>query len=100
MPMEMTMDQFERVESLLTNIRDEQAESRIETALQRQELGQIRQHLALLNGRTGKSEERLQAIEYAAIEARGAKKAIIAGVSGAASVLGGLVSWAVSKFLP
>ena len=91
--MEMALEQFERLEALLSGIRDEQAEYRTEAALQRQELGQIKEHLAKLNGRTARSEDRLTAIEYAQIEARGAWKGAVA----VASAVGGAISWAASK---
>jgi len=87
--MELTLDQFERLSEKLDGILAEQGESRTESALIRQEMTQIREHLARLNGRVGKSEERLTAIEMTAIEARGAWKAAVA----VASIVGGLASW-------
>ena len=89
--MELTLDQFERLSEKLDGILAEQGESRTESALIRQEMTQIREHLARLNGRVGKSEERLTAIEMAAIEARGAWKAAVA----VASLIGGLASWVI-----
>jgi chromosome segregation ATPase len=93
MTLEFTLPQFERLEAILTSLRDEQSETRTEAALQRQELGQIREHLAKLNGRTARSEDRLTAIEYAQIEARGAWKGAVA----VASAVGGVISWGLSK---
>lgn len=93
--MELTMDQFDRLDATLLGLRDECGEMRIEIALQRLQITQINDHLAKINGRIGRGEDRLTAIEYAAIEARGAWKAIAA----AASAIGGIVAWIVSHFV-
>lgn len=87
--MELSLDQFERLSEKLDGILAEQGESRTEAALMRQEVQQIREHLARLNGRTQKSEDRLTAVEMSLIEARGAWKAAIA----VASAIGGVASW-------
>lgn len=89
--MEMTVDQFTKLEGILSNLRDETAESRTETALIRQDVSQVKDHLAALNGRTGRLEERITKLEYAAIEARGAWKVIVA----IASACGAAVTWAI-----
>jgi predicted nucleic acid-binding Zn-ribbon protein len=94
--MEMTLDQFERLQSLVTTIRDEAGETRIEMALLRQEMVYVREHLAKLNGRVGKAEDRMGSLETAAIEARGAWKAAVA----MASLIGGLISSLIAKLLP
>jgi predicted nuclease with TOPRIM domain len=87
--MELALDQFERLQTLLMDLREEAGEMRTELALLRQEATHTKEHLARLNGRVGKSEDRLSAIETAAIEARGAWKAAAA----VASIVGGAASW-------
>ena len=89
----LTMDQYERIDSKLTDILSEQGEARTEAALQRQELGQIRDHLARLNGRTETSEKAITSLREAAIEARGAWKGIVA----AASAIGAAVVWLLDR---
>lgn len=87
--MEMALDQFERLQSLLMDLREEAGEMRTELALLRQEATHTKEHLQRLNGRVGKSEDRLSVIETATIEARGAWKAAVA----IASLVGGAASW-------
>ena len=96
----LSMDQFDRLESLLTNLRDEFGESRIESAVQSQRLGQIEKHLERLNGRTAKAEDalsRLDKIVEAAINhGRGAWWAI-AGIS---STLATVAPMIAKRLLP
>ena len=92
----MALDQFERLQSLVEGIRDEAGETRVEMALLRQEMVYVREHLQKLNGRVGRTEERMGLLETAAIEARGAWKAAVA----IASLIGSIASAVAGKLLP
>jgi hypothetical protein len=93
--MEMALDQFNRLQSLVMDVRSEAGEMRTEMALLRQEMVYVREHLQRLNGRVGKTEDNLGALERAALEARGAWKAGLA----IASTVGSLASWLIQQLL-
>jgi len=94
--MEMALDQFQKLQSLVMDVRAEAGEMRTELALVRQEMTWVREHLQRLNGRVEKSEQRLGALEMAAIEARGAWKVLVA----VASLVSAAASTIVGKLLP
>jgi len=93
--MELTLDQFERIQGLLVDLRDDAGVTRTEIALLRQEVTYMKEHLARMNGRVGKSEDRLNAIETAAIEVRGAWRAAVALASVLAAAIGAAASWII-----
>ena len=91
--MEMTLDQFNKLDDKLDTVITEACELRTEQALSRQELGQIREHLSKLNGRTGKNEDRLSLLETLLAEGRGAWKLAILVASIPASIIGAVALW-------
>ena len=91
--MEFTMDQFSRINAKLDTVLAEAGEMRTEQAVASQALGHIRQHLDKLNGRTGKSEDRLSILETMEAERRGAWKLMLIIASLPASVIAGIAVW-------
>jgi septation ring formation regulator EzrA len=96
MTLEMDLDQFERLDEKLQGVKEDVSAMRLASALLSSELNQIKCQLEKINGRVGRTEERIQGIEYTAIEAKGAWKAAVA----AASLVGGAVSFLISKVWP
>ena len=95
--MEMTMAQYERLEAKLDNVLSETGEMRTEQARACLRLDQIEAHLAKLNGRTGRSEDRLNAIEMTEAERRGAWKLMMIAASLPASVIAAGAAWWVAR---
>lgn len=89
----MTVDQFEKLDQKMDHVIAEAGEMRTEQALSRQELGQIRQHLVTLNGRTARSEERITTMETLAAEARGAWKLAVLAASIPATIIAAIAAW-------
>lgn len=94
--MEMTMFQYERLEAKLDNVLAETGEMRTEQARACLRLDQIEHHLGKLNGRTGRSEHRLNAMEMTEAERRGAWKLMVIIASLPASVIAAGAAWWVA----
>lgn len=62
-------------------------------AIQTEQLRQIVDHLRILNGRVGKTEERAAALETIAAEGRGAWKMILLATSVPAGIIGTVALW-------
>lgn len=80
-----TIFNMEKVEQLLSDLRVEVAESKVH-------LRHISDHMAKLNGRTEKSEDRIALLENQTKEARTVWKTVAA----IASVIGASLSWVYS----
>ena len=91
--MEMTMDQFDGLDRKIDSVLAKTAEMHTDIALVRQETTTIKDHLARLNGRVGKSEERLNSLDTLTAEARGAWKLVVLICAIPASVIAAIAVW-------
>ena len=80
-------DKMDKIEQLLADLRVEVAESRVN-------LEHILEHLTKINGRIGKSEEKIVALETEV----GKAKTIWTTISAISSFLTGAVTWAYHEF--
>jgi hypothetical protein len=65
----------------------------ITSAVSAEKLTKVEEHLARLNGRVAKSEERISTIENMAAEARGAWKFVVLVSAIPASIIGAVAVW-------
>jgi len=93
MTLELTVDQFERIDNKLTHILAEAGEARTEAALQRQELGHVQSQLQRLAEDVRETQKRITTIEKAHIELRGAWKVI----SAMAAAIGAAAHWIAGR---
>lgn len=94
--MELTMDQFGRIDAKLGTLIAEAGEMRTEQALACQRLGQIESHLARLNGRVGKNADRIAGLEQKEAERRGAWKLILVAASVPSGIIAAIAAWIAS----
>lgn len=80
-------DKMDKIEQLLADLRVEVAESRVN-------LEHILEHLSKINGRIGKSEDKIVALETEA----GKAKTIWTTISAISSLLTGAATWAYHEF--
>lgn len=89
------LEQLERIASTLDDVRGDVSGLTTSQAVQTEQLRHIAEHLARLNGRVGKSEDRLGSLENDRAEQRGAWKfiAIISAIP-ASIISAGAMWWA------
>lgn len=88
-----TLEQLERIASTLEGVRGDVSGLTTSQAVQTEQLKNIVEHLARLNGRVGKSEDRLSSLENDRAEQRGAWKFIMLISSIPASIIGAGAMW-------
>lgn len=88
-----TLEQLERIASTLDDVRGDVSGLTTSQAVQTEQLRNIVEHLARLNGRVGKSEDRLSSLENDRAEQRGAWKFIMLISSIPASIIGAGAMW-------
>lgn len=88
-----TLEQLERIASTLEGVRGDVSGLTTSQAVQTEQLRNIVEHLARLNGRVGKSEDRLSSLENDRAEQRGAWKFIMLISSIPASIIGAGAMW-------
>ncbi len=93
MTLELTLDQFGRLNEKLDNILAEAGEARTEAALQRQALEQIRKDLTTHQTEVGTVKEKLTSLRESYIELRGMWKVI----SAAAAAIGAVAHWIMGR---
>jgi hypothetical protein len=81
------MEKMDKIEQLLSDLRVEVAESRVN-------LEHILEHLAKINGRTGKNEEKVVALEAEV----GKVKTVWATISFISSLLSSAATWVYHEF--
>ena len=89
MTLELTVDQFERLTEKLDDIGTDTANLRTESALLREKLNHVNDHLARINGRIGINEVKVTALNEIVNELRGAWKLLAA----IASAIGAGAGW-------
>jgi len=87
------LEALHRIGEVLAEMRHDVAESRTSQAVTVEKLIQITEHLRQLNGRVGKSEDRLSSLENDRAEQRGAWKFIALISSVPASIIGAAAMW-------
>jgi hypothetical protein len=90
---ENELEQLERIAGTLDDVRGDVSGLTTSQAVQTEQLRQIVEHLARLNGRVGKSEDRLGSLENDRAEQRGAWKFLALISSIPASVIGAGAMW-------
>lgn len=85
------MDQFERLTEKLDDIGTDTANLRTESALLREKLNHVNDHLARINGRIGINEVKVTVLNEIVTELRGAWKLLAA----IASAIGAGAAWLV-----
>ena len=92
---EQTLEQLNRIANTLEDVRGDVSGLTTSQAVQTEQLRAIAEHLARLNGRVGKSEDRLSSLENDRAEARGAWKfvALISAIP-ASIISAGAMWWA------
>lgn len=88
-----TLEQLERIASTLDSVRGDVSGLTTSQAVQTEQLRNIVEHLARLNGRVGKSEDRLSSLENDRAEQRGAWKFVALISSIPASIIGAGAMW-------
>ncbi|CAB4166778.1 hypothetical protein UFOVP836_57 [uncultured Caudovirales phage] len=88
-----TLEQLERIANTLDDMREDVSGLTTSQAVQTSDIKHIVEHLARLNGRVGKSEDRLSSLENDRAEARGAWKFIALISSIPASIIGAGAMW-------
>lgn len=88
-----TLEQLERIANTLDDMREDVSGLTTSQAVQTSDIKHIVEHLARLNGRVGKSEDRLSSLENDRAEARGAWKFIALIASIPAAVIGSAFAW-------
>ena len=87
------MEQLERIANTLDDMREDVSGLTTSQAVQTQDIKHIVEHLARLNGRVGKSEDRLSSLENDRAEQRGAWKFIALISSIPAALIGSAFAW-------
>ena len=90
---EQTLEQLNRIANTLEDVRRDVSGLTTSQAVQTEQLRAIAEHLARLNGRVGKSEDRLSSLENDRAEARGAWKFVALISSIPASIIGAGAMW-------
>ena len=90
---EKTLEQLGRIAKALEDVRGEVSSLTTSQAVQTEQLRNIADNLARLNGRVGKSEDRLSSLENDRAEQRGAWKFVALISSIPASVIGAGAMW-------
>ena len=90
---EKALEQLERIADKLDDVKEDVSGLTASQAVQTEVLRQITEHLARLNGRVGKSEDRLSSLENDRAEQRGAWKFVALISSIPASVIGAGAMW-------
>ena len=92
---EHELEQLERIADTLSDMRGDVSALTTSQAVQTSDIKHILEHLARLNGRVGKSEDRLSSLENDRAEARGAWKfvALISAIP-ASVISAGAMWWA------
>ena len=88
-----TLEQLERIAVTLDDVRGDVSGLTTSQAVQTEQLRAIVEHLARLNGRVGKSEDRLSSLENDRAEARGAWKFVALIASIPAAIVGSIFAW-------
>lgn len=88
-----TLEQLERIASTLDSVRGDVSGLTTSQAVQTQDIKHMVEHLARLNGRVGKSEDRISVLETALAEMRGAWKFVALASSIPASIIGAVAMW-------
>ena len=88
-----TLEQLERIANTLDDVRGDVSGLTTSQAVQTEQLKNIVEHLARLNGRVGKSEDRLSSLENDRAEARGAWKFIALIASIPAALVASIFTW-------
>jgi hypothetical protein len=88
-----TLEQLERIAGTLDNMREDVSGLTTSQAVQTSDIKHILDHLARVNGRLGKSEDRLSSLENDRAEARGAWKFIALIASIPAALVASIVTW-------
>lgn len=91
MTLDLQMDQFERLASMLEGVKDHQADARTNWRLMQQEMQQLRGMIAEFKVGADERGRRITELEKVYLELRGAWKLIIT----IASAVGAVVGWAV-----
>lgn len=87
------LEQLERIAGILDDVRGDVSGLTTSQAVQTEQLRAIVEHLARLNGRVGKSEDRLSSLENDRAEQRGAWKFVALISSIPASIIGAGAMW-------
>ena len=90
---ENELEQLDRIANTLEDVRGNVSGLTTSQAVQTEQLRAIAEHLARLNGRVGKSEDRLSSLENDRAEARGAWKFVALISSIPASIIGAGAMW-------
>ena len=90
---ENELEQLERIADTLEDVRSDVSGLTTSQAVQTEQLKSIAEHLARLNGRVGKSEDRLSSLENDRAEQRGAWKFIALISSIPAALVGSIFAW-------
>ena len=90
---EHELEQLERIADTLSDMRGDVSALTTSQAVQTSDIKHILEHLARLNGRVGKSEDRLSSLENDRAEQRGAWKFIALISSIPASIIGAGAMW-------
>lgn len=87
------LEQLERIADTLSDMRGDVSALTTSQAVQTSDIKHILEHLARLNGRVGKSEDRLSSLENDRAEQRGAWKFVALISSIPASIIGAGAMW-------
>ena len=90
---EQPLEQLNRIANTLEDVRGDVSGLTTSQAVQTEQLRAIAEHLARLNGRVGKSEDRLGSLENDRAEQRGVWKFIALISSIPASIIGAGAMW-------
>jgi hypothetical protein len=90
---ENEVEQLERIAGTLDNMREDVSALTTSQAVQTSDIKHILDHLARVNGRLGKSEDRLSSLENDRAEARGAWKFVALIASIPAAIVGSIFAW-------
>ena len=90
---ENELEQLDRIANTLEDVRGNVSGLTTSQAVQTEQLRAIAEHLSRLNGRVGKSEDRLSSLENDRAEQRGAWKFIALISSIPASIIGAGAMW-------
>jgi len=88
-----TLEQLERIADKLDGVKEDVSGLTASQAVQTEVLRQITEHLARLNERVGKSEDRLSSLETDRAEQRGAWKFVALIASIPAALVGSIFAW-------
>jgi len=90
---EQTLEQLERIADTLSDMRGDVSALTTSQAVQTSDIKHILEHLARVNGRLGKSEDRLSSLENDRAEQRGAWKFIALIASIPAALVASIFTW-------